>query len=395
MPDWLPWLVPGAALLLVAWYAAVLLRRLRAWRVLAEVMPLTEIPAELTFSVIVAARDEETQLPALLRALAAQRFPPAQFEVIVADDHSVDGTVRIVTEFAATAPIALRLLRLADQPGAGQGKKAALAAAIEGARHDWVACTDADCLPGPYWLSSLAAARRAHPALDLLSGPVALAPDGTFSGLLQRVEFAGLVGIGAASLALGEPNMCNGANLAYRVAAWRAVGGHSSHAHVASGDDEFLLHALWARRPGSAAFVRSQAALVLTTPAPTVRTFLRQRIRWASKWRHYRQPGVRGMAAGVFLTNALLLLGAGGILAWPATAPVVVLGWVSKLAVDYAFLRTVGAELGVTRGLRRAVLTWQVLYMPYVVGTALASLSSSYEWKGRTHSARRKTVSVA
>lgn len=380
----LGWVLAAALLLLTAWYARVIRRRGVAWERLPETLIAGEVPPAVAFSVLIAARNEASKLPALLADLAAQQFPAAQFEVIVVDDHSTDSTAAVVADFAARTAISARVLRLADFPAAGQGKKAALALALAHAHHPWVACTDADCRVGPQWLAGFAARLRDSPDLDFISGPVALRSDGSVWARLQVVEFAGLIGIGAASLALGQPNMCNGANLAYRRTAWADVGGFGAHQHVASGDDEFLLHALWARRPNSAAFVKSPAAIVRTDAAPTVAAFLRQRVRWASKWRHYRQSGIQGLAAGVFSLNMGLLLGLLAAARWPMIAAPVAAAWLGKLVVDAWFLRLVLRFQGDARHLGRSVLAWQLLYVPYVVLTGVLALRGRYRWKGRS-----------
>jgi glycosyltransferase involved in cell wall biosynthesis len=379
----MPWLLPVGLSALTWWYCALIRRRGQAWQQLKVTTP-TQIASPATaFSVLIAARDEARQLPALLADLAAQQYASTHFEILVVDDHSSDGTAACVEAFAASAPCPVRVLRLADYPAAGHGKKAAIALALAHARHDWVVCTDGDCRVGPQWLATFAAALHQNPALDLLSGPVALLPDGTAFARLQVVEFAGLVGVGAASLALGEPNMCNGANLAYRRTAWQAIGGFSQNQHIPSGDDEFLLHALWARRPGSAAFIKSDAAIVRTSAAPSIAAFLRQRVRWASKWRHYRQPGVQGLALGVFGLNLGLLIGLGWAWHWPATAPLIAVVWFAKLLVDAWFLRLILRFQGDERHAGRAVVGWQLLYIPYVVLTGVLALRGQYQWKGR------------
>lgn len=378
----LAWALPAGLLLLTAWYVGVIGRRGRAWQALAETVGQGS-EGTITFSVVIAARDEAANLPALLADLAHQQYPVSSFEIIVADDHSTDGTAAVVEAFAATSPVAVRVLRLAELPAVGHGKKAALAAAIGAARHAWIAGTDADCRVGPRWLAALAARIQQQPDIDLLSGPVALRPDGSVFARLQVVEFAGLVGIGAASLALGEPNMCNGANLAYRRDAWHAVNRQLVGRHVASGDDEFLLHTLWARRPGSAAFVKSPEAIVRTAAAPSVGAFLRQRVRWASKWPHYRLPGVQRLAAGVFGLNLLLLVGVLWGWWWPVAAPAIGGAWLAKLLADAWFLRQILRFQGDERHFLAAVLGWQVLYVPYVVLTALLSGRGRYAWKGR------------
>ncbi|MGI4968041.1 MAG: glycosyltransferase [Janthinobacterium lividum] len=340
-----------------------------------------EVPprAGLLFSVIIAARDEAAALPHLLQALQSQSLPPDSFEVLVADDHSADGTAALVAAAAATAPFALRLIAL---PPGRTGKKAALAAAEAQARAPWVVGTDADCRPGPGWLRAYADLLHAQPALHFVSGPVRLTPGGAWFDGLLGLEFAGLVGVGAGCIARGRPTMCNGANLAYRRVTFHEVGGYLDNQGIASGDDEFLLHKIYQRYPDGVRFL-ADARAVVDTPAPaTLRALLRQRVRWASKYPHYRTAAPRQLALLVLGTNLSLALGLGLALAWPAFGPGVGAAWVLKLGADAWLL---WPTLGLLR--RRRWLAWllplQLLYAPYGLAVGLAARRGSYAWKGR------------
>ena len=296
------------------------------------------------FSLLIAARNEAATLPLLLADLQHQTLPAAQFEVIVIDDHSADATADVVAQTQTAFPF--RLLRLADQPGAPTGKKAALQAALQVARAPWVVCTDADCRVGPDWLGSYAALLNQEPAVRFVSGPVLLTGADTLFQRLLGLEFAGLVGVGAACICLGFPTMCNGANLAYRRDSFAAVGGFAGNDHLASGDDEFLLHKLHARFPGSIRFLQAPAAIVRTAAPPTLAALLRQRVRWASKWRHYQAPAPRRLALLVAAANGALAVGAGALLARSALAPWVGSAWLLKLGADAWFLTPVLAFFG-------------------------------------------------
>jgi hypothetical protein len=337
-------------------------------------------PPALLFSVLIAARDEAAALPHLLAALHAQTLGPHQFEVLIIDDHSTDSTAALVRAAASAAPFALRLISL---PPGCTGKKAALAAAEAQARAPWAVATDADCRPGPGWLAAYAALLARQPALHFISGPVRLTPGGAWFDGLLGLEFAGLVGVGAGCIARGRPTMCNGANLAYRRATFREVGGYADNAGLASGDDEFLLHKIHQRYPAGVRFLLQPEAVV-DTPAPaTLRALLRQRVRWASKYPHYRSPAPRQLALLVVGANVSLALGLiiGGI--WPALGPWVAAGWALKLGADAWLLWPV---LGLLK--RRRWLAWllplQLLYAPYAVAVGLAGQrQQGYRWKGR------------
>ena len=331
------------------------------------------------FSVLIAARNEADNLPQLLRDLAAQTLPAARFEVLIADDHSTDATAALVAAAAQETPFSLRLIRL---PAAETGKKAALQAALQAARAPWLVCTDADCRLGPGWLAAYAALLGRQPQANFISGPVLLTGPDTFFQLLVGLEFAGLVGVGAACLRRQQPTMCNGANLAYRRAAFDAVGGFLDNAQIASGDDEFLLHKIHAAFPGTAHFLADAAAIVRTAAPPTLRTLLRQRVRWASKWRHYRSAAPRRLALLVLGANVALAAGAAAAVVRPALWPWALAAWAIKLGADAWFLVPVLGFFGRRRWLW-GLLPLQLLYAPYALAVGLAGLRGGYEWKGR------------
>jgi glycosyltransferase involved in cell wall biosynthesis len=333
------------------------------------------------FSVIIAARDEAATLPHLLDALRAQSLPPAYFEVLIADDHSTDDTAALVAAAAPSLAFALRLVAL---PAGTTGKKAALAAAEAQARAGWVVCTDADCRPAPGWLrayAGLVQAPRPTP-LHFISGPVRLTPGGAWFDRLLGLEFAGLVGVGAGCIGRGRPTMCNGANLAFRRRTFHEVGGYADNQGIASGDDEFLLHKMHQRYPTGIRFLADARALV-DTPAPaTLSGLLRQRVRWASKWPHYRTQAPRRLALLVLGANVSLTLGLLAAFVWPPLRSWVAAAWALKLGGDVWLLTPMLALLNRRQWLA-ALLPLQLLYAPYALAVGLAAQRGGYRWKGR------------
>jgi cellulose synthase/poly-beta-1,6-N-acetylglucosamine synthase-like glycosyltransferase len=388
--------VVGAALLLGpvvyagvwVWLRGGIMRSLPSRQRLAQVVPSEKKLAGAAlaqqdrprFSVLIAARDEAAALPNLLRALQQQTLPAQLFEVLIADDHSADGTAALVAAAASRVSFALRLISL---PAGASGKKAALAAAVAQARGTWVVCTDADCQPAPGWLAAYAGLLHTAPgALHFISGPVRLTPGGAWFDGLLGLEFAGLVGVGAGCLGRGRPTMCNGANLAFRRATFHEVGGYADNQSLASGDDEFLLHKIHQRYPAGVRFLAAGPALV-DTPAPaTLAALLRQRVRWASKWPHYRTAAPRQLALLVLAVNVCLALGLGLALAWPALGPWVASGWVLKLGADAWLLLPLLQLLRRQRWLAW-LLPLQLLYAPYALAVGLAGRRGGYRWKGR------------
>ena len=125
-----------------------------------EPPPGTPLPM---VTVIVAARDEAAVLPTLIRDIAAQdhRRPDGSpnFEILVVDDRSVDGSAAAVASAAAAIPLSDGVLRVIRRDGADlpDGKGAALTAAPpEICRGEMILVLDADARIGPTFLRRLA-----------------------------------------------------------------------------------------------------------------------------------------------------------------------------------------------------------------------------------------------
>ncbi len=331
-------------------------------------------------SVLVAARNEANNLPALLSSLAAQNYPPHLLEVIIINDHSTDHTVSIVEDFAArTGSFNLRCISL---PEAAKGKKAAIAAGINLARGTFICTTDADCVPQPGWVLQMVAAAEAHKAV-FVSGPVKYISGSSLLSKLQAIEFSGLIAIGGATICLRQPTMCNGANLLFLREAFFAVNGYAGNEQIASGDDEFLLHKIAAAYPAGYFFNKNSEATVATTPKADVAGLMQQRIRWAGKWKHYQRNSPKVLAILVAAVYAGLLTGLFSALA----------GWLPwKYFVSFICVKFVVEALffaTILRFFNQLKLLWLVVVLQlvqplFVLAVAFFTMRGRYNWKDRT-----------
>ena len=130
--------------------------------------------------------------------------------------------------------------------------------------------------------------------------------------IMQAVEFAGLIAIGAASIAKRSPNMCNGANIAYPKKIFYQVNGFEGYSNIASGDDEFLMHKIFALSTEprqltgqNVYFLKNKEATVFTRPAKKLSQFIAQRKRWASKWGKYTDIKIKLLA--IFRDSVLIM----------------------------------------------------------------------------------------
>ena len=357
---------------LVLWtgYAALIGFYRRGWKGQSREGSLFD--TKTFFSVLVPARNEAAHLPRLLEALRGQHYPTDAFEVLVLDDHSSDGTAAI----AAAAGGNVRLLRL---PPGVEGKKAAITHGVAAARAPWIVTTDADCLPGPGWLSQLSALT---PVARFIAAPVRYRDPRGLCAVFQTLDFMTLQGITAASVATGFHSMCNGANVAYSREAFLEVGGFAGVDHLASGDDLLLMHKIARKHPGALRYLHREAAIVDTDPAPGWRAFWKQRLRWASKSAQYDDKRIFWALLLVYCFNIWFVVTAlaafwNAALLWPLFVALFL-----KTIVEIRFL------LPVARFFEQSyLLKWfpllQPLHIVYTVLVGALSQVGTYEWKGR------------
>ena len=100
-------------------------------------------------SVVIATRNRSVLLGRTLRALALQRWPCAQLDIIVADNGSTDDTRAVVDRCAADG-LPVRHVFVAEP-----GKSHAVNIALRLTRGDLIAFTDDDVQPDPDWLAGL------------------------------------------------------------------------------------------------------------------------------------------------------------------------------------------------------------------------------------------------
>jgi len=325
-------------------------------------------------SIVAACKNEEKNLPDLINALKAQTYQ--DFELILINDHSTDRTEEIMQQSLGFFQNAVYI------NSQGKGKKSALAEGIERASGDLIITTDADCTPKKTWVETIAGFQAKYSA-DLIVCPVRLSdekglekPKEIFARL-QQIEFASLIASAAGAVGAQMPIMCNGANLAFTKKAWL-----ESRADLKpeepSGDDIFLLQSI-KKRGGNICFLRSEKAFVETKPSENLRTFIRQRRRWAGKSTAYTDWQAIAAACVVFGVCLAQLM----LLAFAFTNELYLyfflLFFALKFWADAKFLHSVSGFFSLTwKAEGKSVffysLCLSVVYPFYVVFTALSSV---------------------
>lgn len=190
-------------------------------------------PAPLTtpaprLSVLIPARNEAAVIGATVQALLAQTYP--DFEVIILDDASTDATAAIAQSAGAGDP-RLRVIRGEPLPAGWMGKNWACHQLSQAASGEWLIFTDADVRWLPGALAALAETMTRTRADVLTVWPTQYTS--TWSERLV-VPLMALAVLGYLPLPLVHHTpwsifaAANGQCLAFRWAAYQAVGGHAA-----------------------------------------------------------------------------------------------------------------------------------------------------------------------
>lgn len=364
-------------------YGFLLVRYRYGWRQLTQHPAAPAAPPYRTrVSVIVPARNEEANIPALLQAFTAQDYPQELVEFIIIDDFSTDNTAVLLR--ACPAPN-VRLLQLSDHFSLDQRlnsyKKKAIETAIGISTGALIVTTDADCVMGPKWIATIVQCYEQGQA-KFIAAPVAFHQENNFFKQWQSLDFLTMQGITGAASALRSGSMCNGANLAYEKAVFYEVDGFKGIDHLASGDDMLLMHKIFKAYPSGITYIASRDAIVYTLPVDNLKEFMHQRIRWSSKADKYDDKRLTRVLAVFYFWNACMLLLPVAAIFIPALWPWWLWMMVYKLVVELYFIIPV-ARFFDRSFLLRIFVPGQPFHMLYILVAGWLGKFGTYEWKGR------------
>ncbi len=327
----------------------------------------------IKMSVIVPFRNESENLPALISSFDHLNLQELSVEFLFVNDHSTD-------DFDSIFDGLKHGHKLIQLPEELSGKKAAINFGIQQSKGDVIITTDADCEVNPNWL------RVIHnyfqdDSVNMAFGGVTFRSNGIFDKL-QLIEFAPLIGTGAASLQLGQPFMCNAANLAFRKKAFNEVDGYEGNEHIASGDDEFLLAKFHQKLNGKILFINETDAVIKTSASGSINTFFNQRKRWSSKWSNNLTVYKLFLALLVFMAALSTLMGLFNLLINPSIYVAVALG--TKVFLEGIFIASILHYLNSSFNIFYYLVV-QLVYPFYVLIFGVVANIGGYSWKGRDY----------
>jgi len=169
----------------------------------------------LRISVVICTWNRASLLEQTLEQMTHLRVPVgAEWELLVVDNNSTDGTDDVVGRFRSRLP-----LRALFEPD--PGKSHALNRAVREATGSYIVFTDDDVLVDPHWIDAYARAFRRWPEAAIFGGPILPWFEGTPPEWLTRtfgqVAFAfAALDLGDAPRPFGGDKVPFGANMAIR-----------------------------------------------------------------------------------------------------------------------------------------------------------------------------------
>ena len=148
-----------------------------------------QVAHSLKASVIVVGRNESSVIERCLSSLVNQNIPKGNYEIIFVDDHSTDGTGKMVTE---NFPSVVFL----SSPEGVEGKKSAIQFAAGHAKNEILVFTDADCQVGPRWLGQILSSYSEGNQI-FTTGLVVPEYTSSFLSAFQFIDFAAMMQITA------------------------------------------------------------------------------------------------------------------------------------------------------------------------------------------------------
>ena len=187
-------------------------------------------------SVVICARNERVNLERFLPLILNQEHP--DFEVVVVDDASYDGTAEFLSDLATQHP-QLNIVTITAEQKRTAGKKMALTLGFKRASKDIFLLTDADCSPASkHWISGMTNGMKD----GIVLGYGGYERRKGLLNLLIRFDTYSTAVMFLSAALRGRAYMGVGRNMAYTRGHYYDNGGFKSHYHIMSGDDDLMVN---------------------------------------------------------------------------------------------------------------------------------------------------------
>ncbi|MBN1301390.1 MAG: glycosyltransferase [Melioribacteraceae bacterium] len=328
---------------------------------------------------IVVFRNESAIIRKNVLSLNNINYSDKYLEIIYVNDDSSDDTASIIEENIRRSN--WRIINNNNNTEDRAHKKRAIEKAVDEASGEIIFLTDADCIVPPDWIKVMLTCFK--PDVSMVAGPVTFIEEETLFQKFQKLEFAGLNLVAAGLTGNGKPSICSSANLAFRKNIFIQLGGYEDY-KLSSGDDELLMQRISRETDTSISFCFNKSTLVFTRTNTTLREFIQQRRRWASKGIFYRDKYFVAKLIIIYLFYLSIPLSF--ILSFFKTLvflPVLIFLLALKFICEYRVLKQ-GLTFYYSKRIFNIFIIAQFIQIPYIVILPVMGLFGNFKWKDRT-----------
>ncbi len=279
-------------------------------------------------SVVTAARNEEENIGACIESLARLEYPAHKLEIIIVDDSSTDATSEIIRRLAAKHSN-VKALTANQTIGSLRGKANAIAQGINVSTGEIILMTDADCVVPPSWVSAIV--RHYEDDIGVVAGLTLLQPSGWFAGM-QSLDWAYILAVASAAMALKNPLSCIGNNFSFRRKAYDEVGGYPGIKFSVT-EDFALFKAITLSGRWGYKYPLELESLVFSKACRTIPDLYRQKRRWGVGGKDMPVSGLMIMVIA-FCMHSIMIAGFFARI----SSSLMLLGIAAKLLCDLALL---------------------------------------------------------
>lgn len=248
-------------------------------------------------SIIVAAKDEEKNLPDCMASLEKLDYPKEKLDIILVNDRSTDKTGYLMQSHSLHA----QYIEITQSSQKWTGKSNALIQGIHQSKGEFLFFTDADCIVPSTWIKSTL--KKFDQGYDMVGGNLILDHskwiNSTFAKI-QTLDWLFFTLMGSALTHRGLPVSIWGNNFAIRKSTYLNSGGlEKAGAHIL--EDFALLTQVARNRKNKIILSIDKTMAVKTQPAQNWIEFFHQRKRWAIGSRsHHRIIHSMALLTGLF-----------------------------------------------------------------------------------------------
>ena len=322
-------------------------------------------------SVIIAARNEEKNLPALLDDLINQEYPSDKFEIIIINDRSYDSTHEILLKASENYAF-IKIITVNEESKHMTPKKNAIDLGIKESKGEVILATDADCRVGPLWIASMAYSLINKNGIIIGYSEISKIKETLFEAY-QKIDFLAILAANAGAAGWDHYWSGTGQNLAYYKKDYYQIGGFNPVKDKISGDDMYLVQSISKLKKG---YIHIDPNSHVKTKAMTsIKDFINQRIRWSSnsKANYKKNPLFFSFLMISFIENLLILVS----LFFALKAYFI---WGLKIILD-SLVILFGAKLFERSFDFKTYLFWAALQPIYIPIIGVLGLLNKFSWK--------------